>query len=186
MECMDVMAKRRSIRTYLQEPVSDEAISRILQAGFLAPSGRARYSAEAIVVRDRDLIRKMSDVRQGGKPMLKEADAAIVVIGNTALSDTWIEDCSLMMSYMQLEAVEQGLGSCWIHCRNRSSAVVKKSGEDGLPEAYKSSDEFLHDLLGIPEHYSAEAVLSLGIPGEQKTAHAMPSLDSPKIHHEAF
>lgn len=53
--------------------------------------------------------------------MLADADAAIIVIGDTEKSDAWIEDCSIAMILMQLEATELGIGSCWVQCRGRTT-----------------------------------------------------------------
>ena len=66
------------------------------------------------------------------------ADAAIVVVADPTLADTWVEDCSIVMANMHLEAAASGVGSCWIQGRLRQAA-------DG-----RSTHEFVANLLKVP------------------------------------
>ena len=50
------------------------------------------------------------------------AMAAIAVLGNPEAADTWIEDCSIVMANMHLEAAASGVGSCWVQGRMRTAA----------------------------------------------------------------
>ena len=54
MELMEMMKNRRSVRQYTQERIPEETMEKVLQAGLLAPSGRARRPWEFILVRDRE------------------------------------------------------------------------------------------------------------------------------------
>lgn len=97
MELLKLLQSRRSIRKYTDEHISDETLEKILLAGLLAPSSRAIYPVELVAVRDKEMLRGLSECKAAGAAMLKNADAAIVVIGDTAKSDAWIEDCSITM-----------------------------------------------------------------------------------------
>ena len=44
----------------------------------------------------------------------------------------------------------------------------------------------LNTLLGIPEKYSVEAILSLGIPDADPGEKELPDPDSPKVHYGRF
>ena len=160
---LEIMRKRRSIRKYTSEHVSEEDLKKILQAGLLAPTGKNLKSAEFIVVRDRETLDKLADSRSIGAATLKGADAAIVVIGFSQIQDVWTEDCSIALTQMHLMASSLGVGSVWIQSRLRQSAV-----------AGKSTDEYLHELLGIPADYCCEGILSLGMPDEVKDAYDLP------------
>lgn len=48
---IDAILKRRSVREYLDEPVSDEDILQLLEAARLAPSGNNKQPWHFIVVR---------------------------------------------------------------------------------------------------------------------------------------
>lgn len=105
--------------------------------------------------------------------MLAQASCAIVVLGDTLRSDVWIEDASIVMTYMQLQAVDLGIGSCWVQCRLRSGATA-------------TCEENVRNLLHIPEHYAVEAILSLGIPAKVPDPSGEPELTKPPIHREKF
>ena len=49
MELMEMMKNRRSVRQYTQERIPEETMEKVLQAGLLAPSGRARRPWEFIL-----------------------------------------------------------------------------------------------------------------------------------------
>lgn len=174
-EILNTMITRRSIRQYTDEEIPEEKLNKILQAGLLAPSGRAIYPSELILVTDEEILAQMSKCRSVGASMLDGAKAAIVVIADTDKTDVWVEDASIVMSYMQLEACELGIGSCWIQCRRRMSQ-----------QENVDTDAYLRELLAYPENYSAEAILSLGYAEKEMEPHDLPDVNSEKIHREKF
>ena len=152
VDVLDAMARRRSLRRYSGEPVPQALLDRILEAGLRSASGRSRRPWELIVVRDRAMLDDLAECREQGAAMLTGADAAIVVVADPTLADTWVEDCSIVMANMHLEAAASGVGSCWIQGRLRQAA-------DG-----RSTHEFVANLLKVPAPYQLEAILSLGMP----------------------
>ena len=102
------------------------------------------------------------------------ADTAIVVLGNPEVVDTWIEDCSIVMANMHLEASTSGVGSCWIQGRMRTAA-------DG-----RSTQDYVAELLGVPEPWQLEAILSLGMPAEQPEHREFDKALMEKVHSERF
>lgn len=174
MELLEIMQNRRSVRSYTQEPVAKEKIEKVLQAGLLSASGRARRPWEFIVVRDKEMLRQMAECRIGAAKMLESADTAIVVIADPELTDVWVEDCSITMANMHLMADALGIGSCWIQGRLREAA-------DG-----RSTEAFLRELLGYPECYKLEAILSMGTAKEHAPAHKLEELQMEKVHREKY
>lgn len=172
MELFDFMMTRRSIRKYTGERVPEEKLERILQAGLAAFSGRNLDPWELIVVRDKGVLEKLAASKKAGSAMLKGADCAIVVLGEKEKSDTWVEDCSIVMTYMHLMAAELGVGSCWIQIRMRQA----KGNVD--------SEAYVKELLEIPEHYGVEAILSLGMPAEERAPKQDDELSWDKVHRE--
>lgn len=173
MDLLETMLKRRSIRTYTGESLSQETIDKILHAGLLAPSSRNIQPCELVVVRDKETLVNLSKCKKAGAGMLTNADCAIVVLGDTTRSDVWIEDCSIVMTYMHLAATSLGIGSCWIQCRLRDSFEM-------------SAEHYMRDLLRIPEQYGVLAILSLGMPQKEATPHTLEELKMEKIHSEIF
>ncbi len=174
MKLLEIMKQRRSIRKYTGESISQDKLDMILKAGLLAPSGRNIKPWEFIVVREKEMLEKLSKSRSMGAGILAGADAAIVVIGNTEATDVWTEDCAIAMTQMHLMSDHLGIGSCWVQGRLRTMA-------DGT-----AMDEIVKKLLAIPDNYALEAVLCLGIPEKRPSAHEESELLWEKVHREKF
>lgn len=171
---LEMLQHRHSVRKYTDEPVSKETLTAVLQAGLLSPSSRGIRPWELIVVEDKEVLSKMADCRVGSARMLAGAQAAVVVVADETASDVWIEDCSIAMSNMHLMADSLGLGSCWIQGRLRNAP----QGE--------STEVYLRNLLGFPENYRLEAVLSLGMPQNHPPKQELSSLPLQKVHWGKF
>lgn len=174
MDLLEIMQNRRSVRKYTGQPVAQEDLQRILEAGLFSASSRGIRPWELIVVRNKDTLQKMSQCRVGSAKMLAGADAAIAVIADTSLSDVWVEDCSIVMSNMHLMADSLGVGSCWIQGRLRKT-----------PEEI-STEDYLRKLLKFPENFALEAILSLGMPESHPTKRELSEISPGKIHEETF
>lgn len=172
---LDLLMKRRSIRNYKQEAVAPEKLQAVLQAALLAPSSRGRNPWQFVVVENPDTLAELGKCRHPLQPFLPQTPAAIAVLGDTSMTDVWVEDCSIAMILMQLEAEKEGLGSCWIQIRNRMA-----QGEQ------QTSNDFVKELLHIPEQYEVLAILALGVPDEEKPARTLEALSYEKIHREQF
>ena len=170
MDLLEIMRNRRSVRKYTGERIDDEKIEKVLQAGMLSASSKGRRPWEFIVVRSKETLEKMAHSRVAGAAMLKGADTAIAVI---------VEDCSIVMANMHLMADSLGLGSCWIQGRLRMAS-------DQPPE---TTEKYLRKLLGFPESYRLEAMLSLGVPASHPAPYDLQTVTSEmagKIHREVY
>lgn len=169
MELIDIMLKRRSIRKYTNEDIPEDKLNKILQAGLLAPSSRNRKPCELVVVKDKQTLKELSKTKASGSAMLADCNTAIAVFANTKKADTWIEDASIVLTYMDLMASSLDIGSCWtqMHLRydenNESSEIVAKQ------------------ILNMPDNYRIVGILSLGIPAQSLEAHNPDDLDKNKI-----
>ena len=137
---LELLKHRRSIRTFTDEPVSQENIDSLLKAALLAPSSMGKKPVECIVVRNKETIARLKTYKKHGTTPLGTAPLAIVVIADGQKSDVWVEDASIVSILIQLEAEKLGLGSTWIQLRRRE-------GDSG------PSEEAFRQELGIPEHY---------------------------------
>ena len=175
MTFMDTLLARRSVRQFTDEPVSDEDIRAIVEAGMLAPTGKGINPRHYITIQDPERIRSLVGCRKGGPAMLRTATAAIAVLGDTTASDTCIEDSSVALENMQLAATALGLGSCWLQVR------LRPSEEEGT-----STEEFLRKRLGFPEDMELEAVLVLGHPAKEPALLDAAKLPLDRIHKEQW
>lgn len=174
MELLEIMKNRRSVRTYTGEAVPEDKLEKIIQAGLLSASGKAIRPWELIVVQNKETVAKMAECRAVGAKMLEGADCAIVVLGDETKTDVWTEDCSIVMANMHLMADALGVGSCWIQGRLREAA-------DG-----RTTESYLREMFGYPEHMKLEAILSLGMPENKPAARTLEELPMEKVHQERF
>ena len=171
---MEILKKRRTVRKYKNEAIPKEKLEMILQAGLISPSGRNRKPWEFVVVEEHEVLEKLSKSREHGASMLANAAAAIVVFADPALTDVWTEDCCIAMSNMHVMAAALGVGSCWVQGRLRISA-------DG-----RTTENYIQELLDVPENYKLEAMLSLGMPDEYPEGHTLEDLAMEKVHWGKF
>ena len=117
MDIYETIKKRCSVRTYRDEPVGEDKLHRILDAGRLSPSARNRQARKFIVVRApacRKAIAKAAE-----QPWIAQAPVVIAVVG---LTDYVMPcgvpadpvDCAIAIDHMVLAAVAEGLGTCWV------------------------------------------------------------------------
>ncbi|QTA37508.1 nitroreductase family protein [Thermosipho ferrireducens] len=172
MDFLDVVRKRRSIRKFKNIPIPEKIIDKIVEIAMYAPSGRNSKPVDLIVITERDKIRKVKDFRKSAYGFLETAPLAIVVVANKN-STTWINDASIVAIYIQLAAVNFGLGSCWGHAHERF--YNDESVENNIKE-----------LLNIPEEYRVLCVIGIGYPAEEKPEHSSEEIDFRKIHTEKW
>ena len=163
-----LLQKRRSIRKYLAEDVEEEKIRALIEAALRSPSSRRLNPWMFYIVENKAILQKLSECKPHGAEFLKDAPLGIIVCGDPAKSDVWIEDCSIASIIIQLTAETLGLGSCWIQIRNRMYA------------GQISSEHYIQKLIKIPEKYSILSIISIGYPAEDKPGH-QTSLEEKKI-----
>ena len=117
MEVKDAILKRRSIRKFSEEEVTDQEINELLIAAMAAPSAVNKQPWEFYVIKSKE---KLEELRRHGAPFGKmNAPLAIVVCGNKhrflpfKLSTYWVQDCSAATENILLRAVDLGLSACW-------------------------------------------------------------------------
>ena len=168
---IDILRKRRSIRKYTNEPISD-AVLRLLQEAVLrAPTSRALNPWEFIFVTDKKMLDKLSHSKPHGAHFLRDAALGVVIVGDETTADTWIEDCSIAAIILQLACTSVGLGSCWVQVRLRPH------------DENTSAETFVQNQLGLPEHKHTPCIISIGYPAESKKMHTGEDLPTNKISH---
>ena len=169
MDFLDLLLKRRSVRKYSGDEISKKDLDLILKAGLLAPTGRNLKSCMFLVVENKKTLEKLSSVKDSGSSFLKDANKAIVVIGNTLISDTWVEDSSIALGYMHLMAANLDVGSCWVQVRLREANGVK-------------SEKLVREILGIDDFYGIVGILGLGMPYGEVNSHKLDDIDKNRVH----
>lgn len=136
---MSAIFERRSVRSFLSEPVEDDKIERILRAGMEAPSAHNRRPWEFIVITgkaDREAIAGMSPYAK----MVPAAAAVIAVCVNLDLGGGdkpedayWVQDLSAATENILLQIVDEGLGGVWLGWYPDKNRVAAFSQRFGLP-----------------------------------------------------
>lgn len=128
---------RRSVRDYLPDDVPDDVIRELIRAGTYAPSAANKQPWRFVVIKDRELIKKLSDkskelwieleakaskpelialanmVSRPGFNIFFNAPVLIMIFSHPDAFSPQI-DCSLAAENMMLAAQSQKMGSCWI------------------------------------------------------------------------
>ena len=154
MELKEILNRRRSVRKFLAGKVEHDKLQRIVDMALQAPSSRNTRSTRLLVVEQPELLEKMSKMRDYGSSFMKDAQAAIVVMGVKSASDLWLDNCAITATILQLAVVDEGLASCWVHVNDRPCLKDE-------PEGAKA-DDYLRELLSLPEHYGILCAVALG------------------------
>ena len=77
---MKVVRGRRSIRLYKPDPVNDEIINQIIEAGKWAPSGNNTQPFEIVVVKEKFLIEQIEKIiGEGLEPKMTQSFGSPVI-----------------------------------------------------------------------------------------------------------
>jgi len=165
---------RRSTRRFSAEQLSAEEVELLLQAALLAPTSKNCKSWEFVAVEDKNILKQLSVCKNSGSAFLEACALAVVVTGNKTITDIWVEDAAIAATYMQLQAEDLNIGSCWCHIRNRLL------GED------TSSELYVRDLLGIPEHFGVLCIIGFGYKVMENKPADLSNLTWEKVHIDRF
>lgn len=171
---IDLLRRRRSVRRFEARPVEEEKVEVLIEAALRSPSSRSLNPWEFVVVRDRDMLERLARSKPHGASFVKNAALAVVVCADPTRCDVWVEDCSIAAILLHLTATDLGLGSCWVQIRSREHG-------DG-----RMAQEYVGELLRLPEGMVVEAIVAIGYPAEAMPGHPRASLLDDRVSHEHY
>ncbi|MDD1749032.1 MAG: nitroreductase [Methanothrix sp.] len=151
---------RRSIRDYLPDDVPDNIIRELIRAGTYAPSAADKQPWRFVVIKDKELMNKLSDkakelwmeldakasnpeliglakmVSRPGFNIFFNAPILIMIFSHPDAFSPQI-DCALAAENMMLAARSLGIGSCWIGLGAPLGKVQAIMDELGAPAECK-------------------------------------------------
>ncbi|HSL31573.1 MAG TPA: nitroreductase family protein [Anaerolineales bacterium] len=138
---LDLIRRKRAVRDFLSQPVPEEIVRDILEAGRLAQSSKNDQPWNFILIRDRETLRQLSTCgRYAGH--MAGADFAIGLV----MQPGYDFDMGQSAAYMQLAAWDHGVGSC-----------IASMWE---PDRAKA-------ILGIPAEKQFDTAISFGYPAKK-------------------
>ena len=159
----ELAQKRYSVRKFKDEPLSQEVIDKILEVGYIAPTGCNNQPQRVLVLNSSESIEKL---RKCSKCHF-DAPTAMLICYNK--DECWYRpydnascgpmDASIVTTHMMLEATELGVGTTWVMHFN--------------PQTLR--EEFL-----IPDSIEPVALLVMGYPAEDASAFPGHSQFRPK------
>ncbi len=156
MDFLEVIEKRHSVRKYSDKPVERELLDAIVKVAQTAPSSRNSKSSAFMIVEDRDTLEALATMRDYGSGLIAGAQAAIVVLGDDAKTDLWVDNCAISATFVQLAVTAMDLASCWVHCNGRARVKAEPDGA--------KADEYVSELLGLKAGLHPYCVIAIGYP----------------------
>ena len=157
---LDTIFSRKSVRSYTDQPVSEEQVETLLRAAMAAPTGMNVQPWRFVVVRDQAVKDALAGPRGG---MIAQAPVVIVVCGETTMmrkpwgqpdaeavevpNGNWTQDCSAAAENLLLAAEALGLGAVWTA---------------GYP--YEDRVNPARETLGLPANVTPLCIIPVGYP----------------------
>ncbi|MDD7746190.1 MAG: nitroreductase [Mitsuokella jalaludinii] len=174
MDVFSCIATRHSTRKFKEEPVPQEVLDKVIEAGRQAPSGKHKNQSRFIVIRKKEVLQEIIALvqqefakmevtpenddnfggairaaKKGGYVFMYNAPVLIVVVNKRDYGNKYA-DVSCAMQNMMLAANALDLGSCWIN-------QLRWLQDNPVLRAYLQK-------LGMAEDEEVCASLSIGYP----------------------
>ena len=151
----ELFKTRRSIKSYKPDPIPDDLLDEILEAGTYAPTGRNAQSPVIVAVKNPEVIKEIAKANAAVMGMTTDpfyGAPTLVVVFADSEHHTGFEDACLVAGNILNAAHAVGVGSCWIH---RAKEVFSSDFGKALMKKW-----------GIAEKYVGVANCILGYPKE--------------------
>ena len=173
MDVFEAIKERRSIRSFTEENVSDEAVKQLIDAARWAPSAGNTQPLELVVVRDPEIKQRLT-VAAFNQALIKKAPVVFVVCTDTTRSKKGygsrgeqlysIQDTAASTENILLTAHELGLATCWVGAFNEKD-VAK--------------------AINAPKKTKPVAIIPVGHPAERPSAPKRRDANE-IVHYERF
>jgi len=149
---LKIIHQRKSVRKYLDKPVSKEQLVKLVRAGMAAPTAMNKQPWAFVVITERETLDKLGKSLPYAK-MILQTPAAIVAAGDMKLAiegkgkNFWVQDVSAAVQNILLAAEAMGLGAVWTGVYPR-----------------EEQQKILNETLSLPEHIIPLALIPVGVP----------------------
>lgn len=148
---LSAIRNRRSIRHFTKEPVPDELVDQILEAGLWAPSGKNNQPWKFAVIRDETLKSSLASLTHYSKVIQSAPVCIAIFLDHTNVYDRTkdIQAIGACIQNMLLSIHALGLGGVWL------GEILKNKEKVG-------------ELLRAHKEWELMAVVALGHPLEKR------------------
>lgn len=153
MNVHDAIQTKRAVRKFTDQPISDQAVRQIVNAGRRAQSAKNMQAWHFVAVRDRQRLETLSTLGDFAGHMAGAALGVAILTVDPAIRWSILFDAGQAAAYMQLEAWEMGIGSCMATIYQPDKA---------------------REVLGFPADWHVHACISFGFPSEPDRLIALP------------
>lgn len=164
MDFTDLINKRYSVRAYKSDPVEDEKLSSVLNAGCAAPTASNRQPFQIIVIHSNGKEEELLTIYQ--RNWFVQAPLIICVCGLPAAAWTRRDnksylyvDAAIVMDHIILAATNLGLGTCWIAAFDAVNARSVLSLPDDVEPILFTPLGYPDDLPGIKKRKNIEELI---------------------------
>ena len=166
MEVFECIRRRRTVREFKPDPIPEEVLNHILQAGRWAPSSSNSQPWHFLVVQDATTLEKLGEIATQGS-FIARAPLAIVILMENAVRPQL--DAGRALQQMELVAWSEGLGTCFV-------GVRQEEQQRGVKE-----------LLGIPADLELITIMPYGYRVPNTGGRGAPRKPfSQMVHREKF
>jgi nitroreductase len=154
MNVSEAIRTKRAGREFRDEPLSEEAVLGILNAGRRAQSSKNSQPWQFIAIRDRQTLGALSQMGNSALHLAGSALGVVILTPDPAMRFSIMFDAGQAAAYMQLAAWEMGISSC-------------------LATIYEP--EKARQLLGFPEDLHVRIAISFGYPKDMQALYKAPA-----------
>ena len=166
MEVFECIRRRRTIREYKKDPIPEDVLEKILQAGRWSPSSSNSQPWHFVVIQDSDTLSELGRIATQG-PFISDAALAIVIVMENAPRPQL--DAGRAIQQMELVAWSEGLGTCFVGVRIEEQQIAVK------------------ELLGIPSDLELITIMPYGYRPPSINRVGTPRKDlAEMVHREKF
>ena len=157
MDAIQAIMTRVSTRQFTDQPIPEDVLHTILEAGMAGPSAVNVRPWSFVVVRDKDMLNRMADGNGRAAEPLRRATLGVLVCGDLQRAfdrapDYWVIDGTIACQNMILAAHAMGVGSVWLGTWPQQEKM----------QAQKA-------LFDLPEHIVPHSIIAFGYPaGDMK------------------
>ena len=164
---LDIIKRRRSVRRYTKQDVTDEEVRQLLEAAMAAPSANNLQPWSFVVVREPQLRQALAKTHVYAR-MAADAPVVFVVCADPARSPHhWLEDASAATENLLLQASAMGLGAVWVACQPDSGR-----------------EDYVRQILNIPADIRVVCLVPVGHPAEHPSPRTQ--YDPNKVFNEVY